>query len=219
MDSNRSGGRFDLHIHTFFSKDSLIDPRVLVKTARLRGLSGFAVTDHDFFGAHRLIEAKDIIIVPGAEIRTGFGDMLALFIQEYVYSRDPLELLDKVRSQDGLLIAAHPFGFPRIRGKTSRRVLGMLDGIEVFNARNLFRSQNDRAAALAEELGKAGIGGSDAHTLREVGGAYTIADASNLEELRSRIKKGEILAGGQLSSPLIHVFSTFARLRNNIFSK
>ncbi|MDW8033923.1 MAG: PHP domain-containing protein, partial [Nitrososphaerota archaeon] len=93
--------RFDLHVHTFFSKDSLIDPKTLPKVAESRGLRGFAITDHDSFGAHMKIESSRMLVVPGMEIRTSVGDLIALFIQEPVNSKDPFEVFDRVKSQDG----------------------------------------------------------------------------------------------------------------------
>lgn len=210
--SGREMGRFDLHVHTFFSRDSLLDPRLLPKAAASRGLAGLAVTDHDSFGAHKKMVSSSLVIVPGMEIRTSAGDIMALFIDEPVRSRDPFEVSDMVRAQDGVLIAAHPFGFPRLGGSMGEEVLRLLDGVEVFNARNVFQRQNERALGLARRLGKAETGGSDAHTLREVGRAYTLADASSLEELRLAIKNRMTRGAGRLSLPLIHVASFAASL-------
>lgn len=201
--------RFDLHIHTSFSKDSLIDPRVLPRLASSRGLAGFAITDHNTFGAHIGLKSGGIIIVPGMEIKTITGDIIVLFIQEPIHSRDPFEVLDRVKAQDGLSIAAHPFGFPRMRGKMDKRVLGLVDGIEVMNARNLVGRQNEKALKLARRFGKAETGGSDAHTPYEVGRAYTLADALSQEELRLAIKKGMTRGVGRLSFPFVH-FASFA---------
>jgi predicted metal-dependent phosphoesterase TrpH len=213
MAGGRMGiGRFDLHIHTFLSRDSLINPRLLPRVAASRGLAGLAVTDHNAFGAHRMLESSSLIIVPGMEIRTTAGDIIVLFIQEPVKSRDPFEVCDLVREQDGVLIAAHPFGFPRLGGSVGGEVLRLLDGVEVVNARNLLKSQNEKALQLARRLGKAETGGSDAHSLREVGRAYTLADASSLEELRTAIRRRGTRGSGGLSSPLAHLASFSASI-------
>lgn len=208
--------RFDLHVHTFFSKDSLIDPKLLSKIAELRGLKGIAITDHDVFGAHRRVEKSNILVIPGMEIRTNTGDIIALFIQEPVDSKDLLEVFDKVKSQDGILIAAHPFGFPRLRSNVASKAYELLDGIEVMNARNIFQWQNEKAKSLAKRLGKAEVGGSDAHTLYEVGRAYTLADASSLEELRVAIKRKTTQGAGTVSIPIVHLTSFVARIKHTI---
>ncbi|MEM2940166.1 MAG: PHP domain-containing protein [Thermoproteota archaeon] len=214
MAGEEGGGiqKFDLHIHTFFSRDSLIDPKLLPKKAALRGLAGFAVTDHDFFGAHEKLEPGGMIVIPGMEIRTTAGDLIVLFIQEPVHSRDPFEVSDRVRAQEGVVIAAHPFGFPRLGGSANEKVFNLLDGVEVMNARNLLRKQNAKALELARRLGKTEVGGSDAHTLREVGQAYTLAEASSLEELRLMIRRKMTRGAGGLSFPLVHLSSFAASL-------
>lgn len=205
-------GRFDLHIHTFFSRDSLIDPRLLPKVAASRGLAGLAVTDHNVFGGHRLLESSSLIVVPGMEMRTQVGDIIILFIQEPILSRDIFEVYDLVRQQDGILIAAHPFGFPRIGGNMGEEVTRLLDGVEVVNSRNIFRGQNEKALRLAKRFGKAEIGGSDAHSLREIGKAYTLAAASSLEELRTAIRNRMTRGAGGLSNPLVHLASFSASI-------
>ena len=39
--------KYDLHAHSKYSPDSVLEPERIVKTAIKRGLSGIAVTDHD----------------------------------------------------------------------------------------------------------------------------------------------------------------------------
>ncbi|MCX8184080.1 MAG: PHP domain-containing protein [Crenarchaeota archaeon] len=111
-----------------------------------------------------------------------------------------------------MLIAAHPFGFPRLGGSMGKEVTRLLDGVEVVNSRNLLRRQNEKALKLARSLGKAEIGGSDAHTFHEVGKAYTLAAASSLEELRAAIRNRMTRGAGGLSSPMIHLASFSASI-------
>jgi predicted metal-dependent phosphoesterase TrpH len=39
--------KYDLHSHSRYSKDGIMDVRDLLKIAKKRGLDGIAVTDHD----------------------------------------------------------------------------------------------------------------------------------------------------------------------------
>ena len=39
--------KYDLHMHTCYSKCSNLRPEILLKTAKERGLNGIAVTDHN----------------------------------------------------------------------------------------------------------------------------------------------------------------------------
>jgi len=38
---------FDLHIHSKYSKDSINDPKWIIKIAKNKGLNGVAITDHN----------------------------------------------------------------------------------------------------------------------------------------------------------------------------
>lgn len=38
---------YDLHIHSKYSSDGVLDPEKIVKIATKRGLSGIAITDHN----------------------------------------------------------------------------------------------------------------------------------------------------------------------------
>lgn len=39
--------RFDLHIHSGYSFDSLLDPKRIIKKAIKKNLNGIAITDHN----------------------------------------------------------------------------------------------------------------------------------------------------------------------------
>ena len=60
----------DLHVHTTYSKDSLITPKDLVYYAKKRGLNAVAVTDHNQLeGSFKIAkETKDFLIIPGMEV-------------------------------------------------------------------------------------------------------------------------------------------------------
>ena len=78
----------DLHIHTVYSSDSLIQPKTLVdQLAAHSFIKVAAVTDHDSVrGCRATVELAsaypDILIIPGVEISTPQGDMLVLGTEE-----------------------------------------------------------------------------------------------------------------------------------------
>ena len=39
--------KYDLHIHSKYSSDGVLDPEKIVKIAAKRGLNGVAITDHN----------------------------------------------------------------------------------------------------------------------------------------------------------------------------
>jgi predicted metal-dependent phosphoesterase TrpH len=192
---------FDLHVHTFFSKDSVNTPECILKVARIKGLSGFAVTDHDTTeGIGAFGNVKELIVVPGVEISTSFGHLLGLGIFEHPPRLVELrEAVDFIHERGGIAVAAHPFSGLRMgMGKVLNEGFG-IDGVEVFNASNWFGS-NRRAALLS---GFARTGGSDAHFPWEVGNGYTYGGnlnlADNWEDVLKAIKKGDTNGGGKLS--------------------
>ena len=70
---------------------------------------------------------------------------------------------DAVHSAGGVLYQAHPYrDRSYIKTPGPLNCLHMLDGIEVYNAGNE-QEWNEKARMLADELGLACIGGSDAH--------------------------------------------------------
>ena len=50
----------DLHVHTTYSKDSLITPKDLIYYAKKRGLNAVAVTDHNSLRAPTKLPKKPI---------------------------------------------------------------------------------------------------------------------------------------------------------------
>ena len=78
----------DLHIHTVYSSDSVIQPKTLVDMLLAHNfIKVAAVTDHDSVRGCRatmdLASAyPDILIIPGVEISTPNGDMVILGTEE-----------------------------------------------------------------------------------------------------------------------------------------
>ncbi len=174
----------DLHMHSMFSPDSRSRPDEIVKHAVGIGLGGIAVTDHNswkgFRGA-RKVAPKDLLVVPGAELKTERGDLLALFVEEEIKTRIFAEAIDEIRARGGIAIVPHPGDAPKMR----KEDIALADAVEVFNA-TLHEDENAVSAAMAKELGKPGIAVSDAHMVREVGnGATRIPDCTTVDEMRT----------------------------------
>ena len=104
----------DFHIHTRYSRDSLLAPKTLVKIAEKRRIDVLAVTDHDTLigGLETAKEAKripsEVLIIPGMEIRTNHGHLIGLFLQERICGRDYFDVVDRIKRQDGIAIIPHP---------------------------------------------------------------------------------------------------------------
>jgi predicted metal-dependent phosphoesterase TrpH len=172
----------DLHCHTNASFDSLSRPEAVVRAAAARGLTHLAITDHDRIDAAlRVRDAAppELTVIVGEEIKTADGDLVAVFLKDLIEpGMSATETIAAVREQGGLVGVPHPFdgmrGFGRKSGAQLESIAGLVDWVEVYNARVVGGSANEKAALFAREHGLPGIGASDSHTVLEVGVAYNI---------------------------------------------
>lgn len=183
---------FDLHIHSKYSKDSINDPRWIIKIAKKRGLSGVAVTDHNTIKGSLVIKKintdPDFEIVMGEEVKTDIGDIIGLWINEEIKSRNWEEVIDEIHSQGGIAVLAHPY-----RGhKLIEEVAGKIDVIEVLNARTP-KKLNEKAHELAVKHHKGFSAGSDAHIPFEIGRGVVITNS----DLRKDLLVGNVKISGK----------------------
>jgi predicted metal-dependent phosphoesterase TrpH len=147
-------------------------------------LTHLIVTDHDRIdGALRARDmAPDgLTVIVGEEVRTTGGDLIAAFLETPIRAGMSItDTIAAIRAQGGLIGVPHPFD--RLRGSilarpdgTTPAFVGSVDWIEVHNAR-LVGKGNERAAEYAAEHGLPGVAASDAHTVLEVGVAYSTMD-------------------------------------------
>jgi predicted metal-dependent phosphoesterase TrpH len=172
----------DLHCHTDFSFDSLSAPEKVVRAAAARGLTHLAVTDHDRIeGALRARDAapEGLTVIVGEEVKTADGDLICLFLEQAIPpGRSAAETIRAARDQGGLIGIPHPFD--RWRGSllTDGRmeaITPLVDWVEGHNAR-LVGGGNERAMTFGLEERLPAVAVSDAHTVLEVGVAYTAVD-------------------------------------------
>ncbi|HKG19791.1 MAG TPA: PHP domain-containing protein [Candidatus Limnocylindrales bacterium] len=211
----------DLHCHTNASFDSLSDPRKVVTAAATRGLTHLAITDHDRIdGALRARDAApaELTVIVGEEVHTVDGDLIALFLERAVDPHRPArETIEAVRAQGGLVGIPHPFD--RFRGSmlTDPRLEGMaqlVDWVEAHNARVVGGSGNERAQQFARDMGLPGIAVSDAHSVLEVGVAYTAlnVDPSTPQGLLAALTNVELVPGR--ASYIVRTLTPLAKLIN-----
>jgi predicted metal-dependent phosphoesterase TrpH len=195
----------DLHIHTVYSSDSLLQPKTLVDQLVAHSyIKVAAITDHDSVrGCKATVELAsdypDIVIIPGVEITTPKGDMLVLGTDKLPPKPwTPENIADYTTSIAGVSIVAHPFRLYGM-GEFARNVKA--DAIEVLNGGSS-PSANTHAKELAKSMGLPGTAGSDAHQLSELFSVNCSIDAGlNVEEILAAIRKGSVVA--QLTSGTI----------------
>lgn len=188
----------DLHIHTQYSSDSLINPRTLVDQLYAHPtIKVIAVTDHNtvqgYHKMHEMISAyTDILVIPGVEISTVEGDLILLGIVELPPQPwRPKDVIDFTKQRGGIAIAAHPY---REYGLGSSTKNYAVDAIEVLNGCTP-PNINKLAEKLAREMHLPGVAGSDAHNIDELWTVYTEIRASmNVDEILIAIKNGLVRA-------------------------
>jgi predicted metal-dependent phosphoesterase TrpH len=184
--------KYDLHVHSEYSRCSGLKLSILLKTAKKIGLNGMAITDHNTIkGAlalKKLNKDKNFEIIIGEEIMTNHGEILAYYLKEEIKPGDVFEVIENIRKQNGLISVAHPYSIYRQRmGNFIMKLGNKIDAVEVFNGRAILPYENKKAQKVAELLNIGRTAGSDAHSRIEIGKAYTFFDEGY--ELREAIKK------------------------------
>ncbi|MFW5919769.1 MAG: PHP domain-containing protein [Halanaeroarchaeum sp.] len=174
----------ELHSHSELSYDGRDPVEMLLEQAEAVGLDALVVTDHDEFAASReaadLASDYDLLGIPGMEVTSEDGHVLAIGIDDQVPSELPFEeTLDAIHERGGIAIVPHPFQKSRsgVAPNVSTDALRRADAIEVYNSRLLTGRANRRAEKFAATYDLPMTAGSDAHIAEMVGQAVTLVDA------------------------------------------
>lgn len=166
---------FDIHTHTALSPCSAIPVKDMVSGAKNRGLDGICITDHDTMRVNRHltegVQENGIVVIFGMEYETPEGDFLIFGpFEDIDIGLDAPTLLTRVIRQGGVAVAAHPF---RPARPVADHLLhtGLIRVVESFNGRNR-DIDNLKVQKWRKTFSFNEVGGSDAHTLEELG-AYT----------------------------------------------
>jgi predicted metal-dependent phosphoesterase TrpH/glycosyltransferase involved in cell wall biosynthesis len=200
--SNRPWIVCDLHAHTSWSVDCLVEPVELLDQAERQGIGALAITDHNEFGgaleAVELARDRDLTVIPGEEIKTaGQGEVIGLFLEEEIPRGLEFEdTIAAIREQGGLVYLPHPFD--RMHSipdaATLHRNLASIDVFEVYNARLLFEQYNDEALRFARKYNLTMGAGSDAHVLQGLGtGGLRMRAFRDPEEFLVSLRTAEVL--------------------------
>jgi len=205
-------GRADLHLHTLAS-DGLMSASDLVDFVEQHTeLDVIAVTDHDETSAS--LEAREravqrgyrVQVVPGVEVTTREGHLLALFVEERPPALRALPATAEwVLAHGGLCVAPHPFS--RWTHSINLRALclaaehGLLAGVEVLNASLAGRASRLPAVRFVQQYRLAGLGASDSHMVSMVGLARTRFAGRTPVDLRHAIETAMTSAEGRFATP------------------
>jgi predicted metal-dependent phosphoesterase TrpH/glycosyltransferase involved in cell wall biosynthesis len=200
--SNRPWIVCDLHTHTSWSSDCLVEPAELLDHAERQGIGAIAITDHNAFGgaleAVELARDRELMVIPGEEVKTsGQGEIIGLFLQEEIPRGLTFEeTIAAIREQGGLVYLPHPFDRMHAipDAATLHRHLAEIDVFEVYNARLLFEQYNDEAQRFARKYNLTMGAGSDAHVLQGLGtGGLRMRAFRDPEEFLVSLRTAEVL--------------------------
>ena len=196
--------KLDLHIHSQYSDDGQGSPIKIIKSLQKKGLHGMAITDHNTIeGSLKALKVapKDFIIIPGLEISTKDGHIIALNVKEdIVRNLSVEETIDNIIDLGGLAIVPHLFrNMSGIKKEKLKKIHAKIPAIEVYNSCSLPKT-NIKTAKIAKDLNLGGTGGSDSHNVEYVGYAYTTVDTTdmNINTILSEINKKKTWGEGTL---------------------
>lgn len=183
---------FDLHIHSSYSYDSILKPRKIIDVAIKKGLDGIAITDHNTIQggleARNINKDPNLVVIVGCEIYTDIGDIIGLFLEQEIKSRDHMGVIREIKDQGGIVVLPHPYR----SHKLNPQLIENVDAIEAFNSINN-ESENIKASKLAEKYKKPILAGSDAHFASEIGNATSAIDGSlEIKAIKNNIFRANI---------------------------
>ena len=199
----------ELHCHNSFSNfhvgeeeppyDCNVSIRDQLERSCNLGLNAIFVTNHNTLdGYHQLLEYKNdhekfkkINVFPAEEITLDCGShVLAYGIHDEIPAGISLEeVIDKVRDQEGVSSAPHPFSLINALRDSAKKC----DMVEVFNSNNVDILSNARATQFALDNKMIQVAGSDSHVLSTLGRCVNVIDSeNNLDDILQAMKHGQI---------------------------
>ena len=211
--------KIDHHLHTSrHSPDSVLDPEELIAEARLCGLDGVVITEHDYqWRADELAElqarAGDLLILSGAEVSTRQGHFLVYGLPDLSGAEpgvDVRDLLARVRRHDAAIVAAHPYRWDQDFDAIVATCGPSFDAIELVS-NNVTSQTRARSESLLRDHPMGATGSSDGHAREAIGCYFTefpgpVASMSDfVKALKSRAGSPRSGTGKPLTSGPIGV--------------
>lgn len=194
-DSTEVTIKIDPHVHSEGSYDAHDPVDLLLEQAADIGLDGIVITDHNVIEeslrAAEMAEEYGLIGIPGVEVSTKHGHLLAIGVEEMpTVGASMVNTVREIREMGGVAIVAHPFQWTR-HGARRKNILDC-DAVEVYNAWLFTGYKNKKAMRFARKHDYPQIGSSDAHSVTLVGRAYTeiVIDPTDVD--LSEVSKTEL---------------------------
>ena len=192
--------KIDTHVHIKFgSKDSNITLEQCIKKAEESELDGLCITDHNsLYWLKKIKEYQNttnLLLLVGVEIYSSDGDLICFGIDELPKKQlSAQDTINFVKERNGVVIAAHPYRANNRGVGDLIYTLKGLDAIEAINGRTSFVT-NRKTLKIAKELNLCATGGSDSHTLKEIGTIATFFEIKikNEEDFLNAFERKKIV--------------------------
>jgi predicted metal-dependent phosphoesterase TrpH len=206
---SRRSGPSDLGPLGLLADESYSEPKAVYGEARRRGMDLVTLTDHDTIAGALEIAALPRTFVSeevscrlpgGRDLHLGVFDITERQHEAIARRRHDAEALFAFLAEERIPAAVnHPFSALTGRRETAdlHHALANVTLVEVRNGM-MSAAVNDCAVRAARAARKAAIGGSDAHTLASVAGAWTIVPgARTREDFLDGLRRGLTLPMGR----------------------
>lgn len=234
----------DMHFHSLYS-DGRNSVDEIAEYAEILGI-GVAITDHNAIQGAVEIDAYDhVLSIPGIEVTSCEGTHLLAYFYDIeglrrFYDEDVApcmgrevmssitlsleDIIERANNHGAVTIFPHPFcgvytgvatnhHFGKVR---LNELFERVNGVEVINSENL-NKWNLKSALLGFNLNKAIIGGSDGHSLYQLGRVVTYAaGTNNRQAFLSAVENGRNKVVGKEIDILRKVQSNGIKLRSNL---
>jgi hypothetical protein len=208
----------DMHFHTNYS-DSFTTVGTLLRKAARRRIGVSVTDHNEVRGCQKAYNnTKGVMVIPGIEVSCSEGAHILLyfyninelseFYEKHIKARkqgNPYlnttltvsELIEASRGFNCIRTSAHPYGYAVSNCGLAKCVskhivpdvaIDSIDALEVIcSAMN--RRLNKKAEAACITMGKCFTGGSDGHTIFDLGHAVTASHAGSVDEFLTNIVK------------------------------
>lgn len=220
MQNNNFGCLGELHCHQGnsrlsyapFLNDSILSVKTIVDGSIERGVEILCISDHDSLEGYikakeylAKIKNKSILLIPGEEVSSRDGHILAYGIKSKIASGFSAKVtVEKIHEQGGLAVAAHPysvFGVGKLMNELD------FDAIEGYNA-SLPKWINSLARKNLTKLLPC-MAGSDGHQEYTMGRGLLVfkEKLTTVDQVLQAIKKGNFEVKAKYSNLLLIVWS------------
>ena len=218
-------GLADLHMHSIYSYDGTASVTAILKRAEKIGLNVIAITDHDeITGSLKVLELAHnykVDVIPGIEVTTADGDLLALNVTETIPRGLSLtETVLKAGELGGFCIAPHPMagglGMKSLSAYTILKALRDPDvartliAIETYNATALDKMSSHYARILADRLDMTQTASSDAHIIEAIGLGATEFEGHTAQDLINSLRNGNVRIRKQKEWNSVRILGSWA---------